>query len=1017
MNNPLPSSTSLEVDVSQTANTAVYQVIPPVAIGLSILYLLFGISHILLLPPSIARIMASVALGTAVTFLTLYLLLKRFPLPIHWTYPLAFTIYAFVLLNSILHLYLTKDPRQSTNVMLAFIGAGFFFLNHRWLFLTTGVTLGLWTAVIWVLPPSPDKLHFGFAMGTAVVLALLLRTTRLRNLEHLEQLRLLSEQQADELATAVYNTQKQLLARQQSDEKFKKAFQLNPIPMTMTTLVEGKYIDVNDSFLRLFGFTRDEVIDHSAYDLNIWVDIAERQKFTQELQEKNTIIAAPFTLQTKLSKAVDILSYAEIFYVESIPVILALSYNITDQKRATNDLRESEQKFRQLYNKAQRQKLEMELMQQVHVALARELDLSALIYTVVEATAATFGYPLVSVYLLEGNRLYLQHQVGYDEVITDFPISEGIAGRVVQTQRPILVEDAHTDPAFLFAISGISSEVCVPLFDNDQVAGVLILESTTERLSEDDLRLMITLSEQVNIAISRAGLHTQIRASEERYRTLVEQLPIGVYRNTPGEHGRFLMVNPAFVKMFGFANEQAVLQHRVSDLYIHPSERQIFSDMVLVEGSVQGYEIGLKRQDGTTLWGSVTARVVSDADGRPLYFDCTIEDITERKRTEEVLLQTQKLESLGVLAGGIAHDFNNLLMAMMTQNDLALMLLDSQHRARDPIEKALKAAERAADLTQKMLAYSGKGQFQIHPISLNELIEENIHLFEVAIPKQITLHKQLVADLPLIEADAGQIQQVVMNLIINGVEAMEEQSGELFIRTSVDDVNEDKDYQWYNPTNPLAPGEYAVLEVQDQGTGMDTGILGKIFDPFFTTKFTGRGLGLAAVLGIIHGHKGNLQVHSRLGRGTTFKVYFPISYKSASLTHTPQAKPPLILPANGMVLVIDDEDPVREAITDILQTIDVNVITATTSFEGIDLFVANQDHIKLVILDLSMPGIDGQETLVRLQEINANIPVILSSGFNQTEINHKLTNLGHADFLKKPYNVNELLNIVQKHLT
>ena len=691
-------------------------------------------------------------------------------------------------------------------------------------------------------------------------------------------------------------------------------------------------------------------------------------------------------------------------------------YNITEQKKAESTIRESEQKYRRLYNKAQRQTLEMGLMEQIHVALSQELELSALIHTVVEATADTFGYPLVSLYLLEGDVLYLQHQVGYSDVISEVPISQGVAGRVVQTRQPILIEDARTDPAFLHAISGIVSEVCVPLFDNEQVAGVMILESITEPLSQADLRLIVALSEQVNIAISRTRLYSEVRASEEKYRSLVEQLPVGVYRSTPGPHGRFLMVNPAFVKMFGFVDEEDALATKASALYIKTTERQAFSERLIAQGSLAGFEISLKRQDDTPLWGAVTARVVTDHEGQPLHFDCTIEDITERKRTDEILRQTQKLESLGVLAGGIAHDFNNLLMAMMTHNSLALLRLEADHRARIPLEKAGKAAERAADLTKQMLAYSGRGQFEIRALNLNEVIEENIHLFEVAVPKQIVLQRELASNLPLIDADAGQVQQVIMNLIMNGVEAIGDQPGELLISTKVAEITAENDHHWYHPDNPLAPDHYVMLEVRDNGIGMDAGTLSKIFDPFFTTKFTGRGLGLAAVLGIIRGHKGNLEVQSQPGQGTTFKIYFPISQTAPPIAN-PESDPQTLFSAGeeGVVLVIDDEEPVREAVIDVLETLNIAVLTAVNGTEGIAIFSENHGHIKLVILDLSMPGLSGTETLTRLQKIDPNVPVILSSGYNQSESTQDLAHLNHADFLEKPYKVDDLIAIVQRH--
>ena len=311
------------VDVFQTTDTAVNQAIPLMAAGLAVLYLVFGIGHFFLLPPDIAGIMVGVALATAVIYLILYLSLRRFSLANKWAYPLSFALYGLVVFNSLLHLYLTADPRQTTNLMLAIIGAGFFFMRWRWFALAIGSTLFAWTAVLALLPVSSDHLHFGFAMGSATLLALLLHVVRNRNLAHLHRLRLLAEQQTSALQTAMHDTQQELLARQQSDEQFSKAFHLNPLAMSITTFDQGRYVDVNDSYLQLFGFTCDEMIDHTALELNIWAKATDRQKFTAALQENGYVTAMPFKGHTKAGTELDVLIYAETLNVREDRFILS----------------------------------------------------------------------------------------------------------------------------------------------------------------------------------------------------------------------------------------------------------------------------------------------------------------------------------------------------------------------------------------------------------------------------------------------------------------------------------------------------------------------------------------------------------------------------------------------------------------------------------------------------------------------------------------------------------------------
>jgi signal transduction histidine kinase len=392
----------------------------------------------------------------------------------------------------------------------------------------------------------------------------------------------------------------------------------------------------------------------------------------------------------------------------------------------------------------------------------------------------------------------------------------------------------------------------------------------------------------------------------------------------------------------------------------------------------------------------------------------------EKRQAEAALRRAQKLESLGVLAGGIAHDFNNLLVAMLGQTSLALAKLPLESSARNHVEKAVKAAERAADLTRQMLAYSGRGQFEIRLVNLNALIRENLHLFEVAVPKNVQLRAQPAEALPLIEADAGQMQQVIMNLIINAAEAIGERPGVVTVITGARTLHEDDSQQWQYTSEPLPPGRYVTLEVRDNGSGMDAETLSRIFDPFFTTKFTGRGLGLAAVLGIVRGHHGGLRVDSEVGRGTTFRLAFPAA---STEDGTLQARAEGEISASvlspqppALILVIDDEQPVREAVTDILEVEGLRVLTAPNGAAGVALYRAHQTDIRLVLLDLSMPGMSGEETLRALRQINPVARVIVSSGYSEAEALQHFTGQELTGFIQKPYDAAKLIGEIRRQL-
>jgi signal transduction histidine kinase/HAMP domain-containing protein len=376
-------------------------------------------------------------------------------------------------------------------------------------------------------------------------------------------------------------------------------------------------------------------------------------------------------------------------------------------------------------------------------------------------------------------------------------------------------------------------------------------------------------------------------------------------------------------------------------------------------------------------------------------------DVTERRRFNERLQQTQKLESLGVLAGGIAHDFNNLLTGIMGNASIALDDLPPGSPVRSNLDAVVSASERAAALTRQLLAYAGKGRFVIEQLNLSDLAREITNLLQTSIPKTAQLRLDLQVKLPSIEGDAAQIQQLIMNLLINAAEAVEEGKTEtVLITTRIEPVSQSYIDQMVAP-NGIAPGKYVTLEVRDAGCGMDAVTLSRIFDPFFTTKFTGRGLGLAAVLGIVRGHMGALHVDTAPGKGSTFKVLFPASEgKPARLE---PSKVETNLEGHGTILVIDDEEAVRQTAKSALESYGYRVLVAANGKEGVNLFHELRDAIDAVLLDVTMPVMSGEEALVSLKGIREDIPVVLSSGFNEDDATRRFTGKGLAGFVQKPY--------------
>ena len=360
-------------------------------------------------------------------------------------------------------------------------------------------------------------------------------------------------------------------------------------------------------------------------------------------------------------------------------------------------------------------------------------------------------------------------------------------------------------------------------------------------------------------------------------------------------------------------------------------------------------------------------------------------DIAQRKQAEEKLRETQKLESLGVLAGGIAHDFNNLLTGVLGN---ASLLVESLRGSPEEqiAEQLTDASERMARLTQQMLAYSGKGHFIVEPLNLSQEVTRIASLIHASIANRVDLQLKLAKDLPLIEADAGQIQQVIMNLVINASEATGSEGGHVEVSTAVQESS--------------SAGRNVVLTVRDNGCGMDAETKARIFDPFFTTKFTGRGLGLSAVLGIVRGHNGRIDVNSVPGKGTRIEVLFPaaIQFVAAPVA----ADVPPASNRTGTILVVDDEDVVRRLASVTLERHGYRVLTAANGQAGLHLFGEHRHEISLVVLDLTMPVMGGADTLRELRRIDQDVVVIASSGYDEREAALHFGS-GIAAFIKKPY--------------
>ena len=386
------------------------------------------------------------------------------------------------------------------------------------------------------------------------------------------------------------------------------------------------------------------------------------------------------------------------------------------------------------------------------------------------------------------------------------------------------------------------------------------------------------------------------------------------------------------------------------------------------------------------------------------------DDITDQRKAEQALRQAQKLESLGVLAGGIAHDFNNLLTAVLGHAEVALGQTPEGTPLRAALDHIDAAAHRGADLARQLLAYAGKGRIAVLPQDLNRVIREMGDLLQVSISKKVALAYDLQPGLPLVEADSAQFQQVLMNLVINASEAIGDQPGTITLRTRAAAYSQPELAAAF-PGQVLDPGNYVRMDVADDGCGMDAETIGRIFDPFFSTKFTGRGLGLSAMLGIVRGHQAGLRVESHPGRGTTFTLLFPASARLPQVEPRRPAPPP---PLPGRVLVADDEATLRDLARSALERAGLEVLEARDGQEAVDRFRAESGRIEVVFLDLTMPRMGGAEAFRLIRQLDPTARVLLTSGYTEQEALDTLANLIPDGFLQKPFRVRDLVDKVRE---
>ena len=515
----------------------------------------------------------------------------------------------------------------------------------------------------------------------------------------------------------------------------------------------------------------------------------------------------------------------------------------------------------------------------------------------------------------------------------------------------------------------------------------------------------------------------ELRESEERYRIL-DGLKHDVILQQSDKNGRVIWANSALYDVLGYTKEDLTsVETQFSN--VHPDDlkaaRAAYDAVYPEVGTIIRYPITrCRHKDGSWRWLDGIEMICETERGERTMLSAS-RDVTKQIQAEEdrrILAdrthESQRLESLGVMAGGIAHDFNNLLTPIVGETSLALADLEPESALRPPLLKIQKAAHRAAALTYQMLAYSGQGALLIEPINLSLLVEEMGELLHSNISGGAVLSYSLAKDLPAIEADASQLSQIVMNLISNARESVEDGNGHIAIRTGVMAPSEVQ-REHIVGNSEVGSDPYVFLEVSDDGCGMAAETRLKIFDPFYSTKFTGRGLGLASVVGIVRGHRGLIVLESEVGRGTRFQVLLPAAKGSIAVQAVrPEQHSPWR--SDGTVLVMDDDEGVRELAEITLQRAGFRVLLASDGREGLKLFHRHADEIRAVILDKTMPDISGNAVFEEIRRTQPDAAVILMSGYSEDRAIAQIGKHLNA-FLQKPFEPSALLDIVRRVVT
>jgi two-component system cell cycle sensor histidine kinase/response regulator CckA len=777
-------------------------------------------------------------------------------------------------------------------------------------------------------------------------------------------------------------------------------FQNSPDPLLITD-ASFRTQCVNQEFQTMFGFSAAETLGQSIDELIFPPDrAAEAQWIVQCLQR-----GEPLTLETqrrcKDGTLLDVcVSSAPLIIDGETVAFYAIYRDISERKRA-------EALSSALYRIAEKASAAQDL-QQFFAAIHGIVDelMSARNFSIAirDAESELVSFPY-----------FVDEQ---ESAPAPGKPAAGLVEYVLRTGEPLLATPQIAEHLRQSGEIGLSTQpplqwLGVPLKVNQNIFGALVLKSysANTRFRERDKDVLALVAQQLAAAIDRKRNEQALRRSEVRYRSLVQTAVYGIYRSSL--EGQFLDVNPALIGMLGYNDALEVLAlDPKKDVFVDPAEYARLVDEFRRTGRMDGFEVRWKRKDGHTITVRISGRAVAGGDEPSDVLEAIAEDITERRVLEDQFRQSQKMEAVGRLAGGIAHDFNNLLMVVSGYTEVLLQHLSPGHPLHAKAEAIQQASDRATTLTRQLLAFSRKQLLELKVIDVNAIVADMERLLRPLIGEDMELTTSLAPNIGCTRADAGQLEQVIMNLVVNAKDAMPN-GGKICIRTASVTLDES-----YRPENTfIKHGPYVMISVSDTGQGMDRETQARIFEPFFTTKEKnkGTGLGLSTVYGIIKQSGGYVFVQSELGRGTVFTIYFP---RTDEPSEAHGATPISHAAAGGSetVLLVEDEDSVRQLVRETLESRGYHLLEAANGKDALALAAAHPDPIHLVITDVVMPGLSGHELAQQLLAARPTLKVLYLSGYAQDAFSTPAAAEAQKTFLQKPFTLQSLTRKVREIL-